>query len=64
MQDHNSIVQALLFERSGYERRGLHDRVAQVDAVLESLGVEIETSSIEPQTETATRKKPLRRKKG
>ena len=31
-------VAALEFERSGYERRGLKDRVAQVDAQLAELG--------------------------
>lgn len=60
------IVQALLAERTGYERRGLTDRVAEVDAVLARLGVvtEIETATAQPQVETAARKKPLRRKKG
>jgi adenylylsulfate kinase-like enzyme len=64
MSDHNSTVQALLIERIGYERRGRLDRVAQVDALLARMGVAVETTSIEPQEETAARKKPARRKKG
>ena len=64
MSDHNSTVQALLTERIGYERRGRLDRVAQLDALLARMGVTVETASIEPQTETATRKKPTKRKKG
>ena len=66
MSGHSSTVQALLLERIGYERRGRLDRVAQVDELLARLGVsvETETATIEPQTETAARKKPLRRKKG
>lgn len=59
-------MQALLIERIGYLRRGRLDRVAQVDELLARLGVAVEheTASVEPQVETATRKKPLRRKKG
>lgn len=64
MTDHDRTVQALLFERMGYERRGRLDRVAQVDALLAQLGIAVETASVEPQVETATRKKPLKRKKG
>lgn len=66
MSNHSSTVQALLLERIGYLRRGRLDRVAQVDALLADLGigVETETASVEPQIETASRKKPLRRKKG
>lgn len=64
MSDHNSTVQALLIERIGYERRGRLDRVAQLDALLARMGVAVETASIEPQVETAARKKPARRKKG
>lgn len=60
------IIEALLAERKGYERRGLTDRVAEVDAMLARLGVftETETATAQPQVETAARKKPLRRKKG
>lgn len=60
------IVQALLAERLGYQRRNLPHRVAEIDEQLSRLGVSVtvETATIEPQAETATRKKPLRRKKG
>jgi hypothetical protein len=66
MSEHSSTVQALLIERIGYQRRGRLDRVAQVDELLARLGVavEVETASVAPQSETAVRKKPLRRKKG
>lgn len=63
----NNYVAALLLEREGYLRRGRQDRVAMIDDVLRSLGhvVDVvETSSIEPDVETTTRKKPTRRKKG
>lgn len=59
-----SLIQSLRLERSGYVQRGRMDRVADVDAVLLQLGAEIETASIEPQVETAARKKPAKRKKG
>jgi len=59
------IIAALLEERRGYVARGLANRVAAVDAALAALNYHVtETATIEPQTETATRKKPLRRKKG
>jgi hypothetical protein len=35
------VVDALLRERNGYVVRNLPDRVAAVDAALESLGVEV-----------------------
>jgi hypothetical protein len=64
--DTRSTVQMLLIERIGYQRRGLTDRVKQIDDLLARLGedVSIETATAEPQIETAARKKPLRRKKG
>lgn len=60
------LIAALLAERSGYVARGLSSRVADVDAALAALGhgAPVETASIEPQIETAARKKPTRRKKG
>lgn len=33
-----TAIESLLIERASYVRRGLPDRVAQVDAVLASLG--------------------------
>lgn len=55
-------VEALLIEREGYRRRGLHDRVAQVDAQLALFGIAVETASVQPDTETASRPKPRARK--
>ena len=60
----NKNIESLLVERSGYERRGLPDRVKQVDAQLRELGFDhkymsepqIETATIEPLTERAVRK--------
>lgn len=60
----NQNIESLLVERAGYERRGLPDRVKQVDAQLRELGFDhkymsesqIETASIEPMTERAIRK--------
>jgi hypothetical protein len=66
MSDNDKTIQALLVERLGYQRRNLPHRVAQIDELLSRLGVSVavETATVEPQSETATRKKPLRRKKG
>ena len=66
----NKQIEALLIERLGYERRGLKDRVKAVDAALRELGFEhkylsepeIETASIEPVAERATRKAVSKRK--
>ena len=66
----NKQIEALLFERSGYEVRGLKDRVKAVDAALRELGFEhkyssepeIETASIEPVSERAVRKAVSKRK--
>lgn len=35
------MLEALLVEREGYVRRGLKDRVAQVDAAIKALGFEV-----------------------
>ena len=49
------MIDALLAERAGYERRGLKDRVKAVDAALRELGFdnkyvpEVEVASIEPE---------------
>ena len=66
----NKQIEALLIERLGYERRGLKDRVKAVDAALRKVGFEhkylsepeIETASIEPVAERATRKAASKRK--
>jgi hypothetical protein len=54
----STTVEALLIEREGYLRRGLKDRVAQVDAQLAQFGVAVEVASVAPKTETASRSKP------
>jgi hypothetical protein len=62
-------IEALLVERAGYERRGLKDRVKAVDAALRELDFdhkymtdEVETASVEPVAERATRKAASKRK--
>jgi hypothetical protein len=49
----SSQVEALLFEREGYVRRGLTSRVAQVDAEIRRLGGVIVDDT--PVVETADR---------
>lgn len=63
----NKQIEALLVERSGYERRGLKDRVKACDESLRALGhsvniPEIETATVEPVAERATRKAVSKRK--
>jgi len=45
------MLEALLVEREGYVRRGLKDRVAQVDAAIKALGFgvsdDVETADLE-----------------
>ena len=63
-------IEALLVERAGYEMRGLKDRIKAVDAALRELGFEhkylsepeIETATIQPVAERATRKAAPKRK--
>jgi hypothetical protein len=63
-------IEALLIERAGYEMRGLKDRIKAVDAALRELGFEhkylsepeIETATIQPVAERATRKAASKRK--
>lgn len=45
------LVTALLREREGYVRRGLDDRVAQVDAELARLGHAVAGAEPEPEQE-------------
>lgn len=55
-------VEALLFEREGYVRRGLTARIAAVDAALRGFGIEVEeTATLSPSTETAVRKRVKKR---
>lgn len=60
----NPHIEALLSEREGYVRRGLKDRVAQVDVVLASLGyvTAIRTATIEPEAERAVVPRASKRK--
>ena len=62
------LVDALLIERAGYERRGLSERVKQVDSALRELGFEhkylTETASVTPDAERAIKPKARRRTKG
>jgi hypothetical protein len=55
-------VEALLAERESYVRRGLSKRVASVDAELAKFGIGVESASVEPSVETASRAKPRARK--
>lgn len=58
----NEHIEALLAEREGYKRRGLKDRVKQVDDILASLGHKaVETAAIEPGTERAAKPAPKKR---
>jgi hypothetical protein len=57
-----SIIDALLAEREGLLRRGLKDRVKQVDEQLASLGHHsTETATAEPKQERASRPAPKKR---
>jgi len=66
----NKQIEALLSERAGYEKRGLKDRVAAVDAALRELdfdhkymdAAEIETASLAPTVERAIVKAAKKRK--
>lgn len=62
-------IDSLLTERAGYVNRKLPERVKAVDAQLRELGYDhkyltsdVETASIEPSVERATRAKATRRK--
>ena len=62
------MIDALLAERAGYERRGLKDRVKAVDAALRDLGFdnkympEVEVASVDPVVETAVVKRGKKKK--
>jgi len=64
----SKMIDALLAERAGYERRGLKDRVKAVDAALHELGFdhkympEVEVASVEPVVETAVLKRGKKKK--
>jgi hypothetical protein len=55
-------IASLLSERIGYVRRGLNDRVRQVDDQLKKLDhVVDEVSAIEHKVETASMRKPRKK---
>jgi hypothetical protein len=63
----NKEIEALLIERAGYVMRKKMDRVKAVDESLRALGhevktIEIETATIEPVAENASRKAAPKRK--
>ena len=64
----SKMIDALLAERAGYERRGLKDRVKAVDAALRDLGFdhkympEVEVASVQPVVETAVLKRGKKKK--
>ncbi len=58
------LIAALLAERENYARKGLTDRVKQVDAALSAAGYKtskVETAAIEPDVETASKAAPKKR---
>lgn len=55
-------VEALKIEREGYVRRGLKDRVAQVDALLRDLGEKPEPAPVEQATAAPGEQRTTRRK--
>lgn len=57
----DALIKSLKFEREGYLRRGLMNRVAAVDEVLAGLGVR-ELASVEPPAERAVAPKGKKRK--
>ena len=60
----NQQIESLLIEREGYVRRGLKDRVKQVDDALASLGYRtaVTTATIEPEAERAVTPRASKRK--
>ncbi len=63
----DKMIAALLQEREGYQRRGLKDRVALVDAQLKQIGYQsksdaVEVAAVDYQTENAAAPK-VRKKK-
>lgn len=60
----NPVIRALLFERLGYERRGLFDRVAMVDEQLRALGYEFTEQATAPAAPEKASKPKSRKRKG
>ena len=55
-------VEALKVEREGYVRRGLKDRVAQVDALLAAAGEKLEQAPVEQATAAPGEARQTRRR--
>lgn len=67
-KNEGNLISALLVERLGYERRGLHERAAMVTQVLRDLGyveqteqVEIETATVAQTAERAVKRRVKKR---
>ena len=64
----SKMIDALLAERAGYERKGLKDRVKAVDAALRELAFdnkyvpEVEVASVEPEVEKSVLKRGKKKK--
>ena len=64
----SKYIDALLQERAGCERRGLTDRVKQIDLALKDAGFdhkympEVEVASVEPEVEKAVLKRSKKKK--
>jgi len=61
-----NIINALVAERYGYERRGLHERAALVTETLRGLGyvetdTPLETATVEPVVERNVKRRAKKR---
>lgn len=67
MSEQNDLVaqelEALQYEKAGYARRGLSDRVAQVDSEIKRIaGLRVASHEVEPESEVEEAPKPKSRK--
>lgn len=65
-KNEGNLISALLVERLGYERRGLHERAAMVTQALRDLGYNesdstAETATVEPAAERAVKRRVKKR---
>lgn len=67
-KNEGNLISALLVERLGYERRGLHERAVMVTQVLRDLGyveqteqAEIETATVAQTAERAVKRRVKKR---
>jgi hypothetical protein len=68
MNNNNEVyIKSLQYERRGYEARGLKDKVAYIDSILASLGVEPvkpkEAATLEPSVERAVSSRGTQKRK-